>query len=279
MKFCTNCGVDLLNKPNFCPSCGSKLIHTESNLNPNEESKTGESENTSNSDSTPKTTLSDTPDSQANSLVKEKKYTTVIIVISIVLALAILITVLISSNQISTNADAPKTIQTPTSKEAHTAQGVPASEGAPASEGVPAAEGAPNSHIYQPDAVTERNIFLRNNWTSHITASRSSYNYSEFGGISDLSIIITNNTEYLIDNLTVKVTIKTVNNYIYKTEYLYFENIKANSRSEQYVMPTDRGRYVDYEIISVYSDRLNFRWEDGDNTGNGSLDDPWKFNN
>ncbi len=273
MKFCTNCGVDLLNKPNFCPSCGSKLTHTESNLNPNDESKTGESENTTNSDSTPKTTLSDTPDSQANSLVKEKKYTTVIIVISIFLTLAILIPLLISSNQNSDSADASKAIQTPTSKEVQTAQDVPASEG------IPAAEEAPNSHSYQLDAVTERNIFLRNNWTSHITASRSSYNYSELGGISDLSIIITNNTEYLIDNLTVKVTIKTVNNYIYKTEYLYFENIKANSRSEQYVMPTDRGRYVDYEIISVYSDRLNFRWEDGDNTGNGSLDDPWKFNN
>jgi hypothetical protein len=128
------------------------------------------------------------------------------------------------------------------------------------------------------DAVTERNIYLRNNWTSHITASRSSYNYSGLGGISDLSIIITNNTEYPIDNLTVKVTIKTVNNYICKTEYLYFKNIKPNSRVEQYVTPTDRGRYVDYEITSVYSDQLNFMWNEGDNTGNGSLDDPWKSN-
>jgi len=273
MKFCTNCGVDIFNKPNFCPSCGSKLTHTESNLNPNEESKTGESEYTTNSDSTPKTTLSHTQDSQANSLVKEKKYTTVIIVISIFLVLAILITVLISSNQITDSAGAPKTIETPASVEA------PAAQGVPAAEGVPAAKEAPNSNSSQPDAVTERNILLRNNWTSYISASRSRFNYSEMGGISDLSIIVTNNTEYIVDNVTVKVTIKTVNNYVYKTEYLYFEDIKSNSRVEQFVMPTERGRYVEYEIINVYSDRLNFKWDEGDNTGNGSLEDPWKYNN
>ena len=128
------------------------------------------------------------------------------------------------------------------------------------------------------DAVTERNIFLRNNWTSFITADRSDYTYEGTGGISGLSIIVNNNTEYKLDNVTVKVTIKTVNNYAYKTEMLFFENIKPNSRIEQYVTPTDRGRYVNYEITSVYSDQLNFMWNEGDNTGNGSLDDPWKSN-
>jgi hypothetical protein len=271
MKFCANCGVDLLNKPNFCPSCGSKLTHTESDINRNEESITGDSELTTNSDSTPQTTFPHTPNSTANSI-KEKKYTDTSVVILIFLALALLITVLISSNKISDSADAPKIIQTPISKESPTAQV------GPTSGSVSAAEKAPNSNSYQADAVTKRNIFLRNNWKTYITASRSRFNYSELGGISNLSIIVTNNTEYPIDNLAVKVTIKTVNNYIYKTEYLNFENIKANSRSEQYVMPTERGRYVDYKIISVYSDQLNFMWNEGDNIGNGSLDDPWKSN-
>jgi len=127
-------------------------------------------------------------------------------------------------------------------------------------------------------AITERNISIRNNWDDYILVGRSGFKYSDLGGISDLSIIVTNKTEYVIDRIYVAVDIITVNGYKHKTEYLFFQNLKPYSRQEQMVPPTTRGKTVEYRITNIYSNSLNFKWDEGDNTGNGSLNDPWKSN-
>lgn len=128
------------------------------------------------------------------------------------------------------------------------------------------------------DPITARNIEIRNNWKDYIKISRSAYNYSELGGISNLAIIISNTTPYTINGVGVRVKILTVNGYNHKTEFLYFEDIKPNSQQQQYVPPTTRGVKVEYEIASAWSKGLKFSWDESDHVGNGSLDDPWKHN-
>jgi len=46
---------------------------------------------------------------------------------------------------------------------------------------------------------------IRNNVTSYVFAERSNYQVSTFGGIHDLHIAVTNNTDYLLENVKVKV--------------------------------------------------------------------------
>lgn len=273
MKYCTNCGLEVLDKPNFCQSCGNKLYDSPPNSKNDDHPTTQVKEEEINQAF--KQNKSSSTEYKITEKVAEKperNYTKIVVIFSIVLILAMAIAIFISTNQNSSivNNANPSTSD-PTSN--YSVNG----ERNNSNGQTPIASENPQTGS-QPDEITQRNIYLRNNWTSFITAERSEFTYAEIGGISGLSIIVTNNTEYKLDNVTVKVTIKTVNNYVYKTEMLYFENIKPNSRLEQYVTPTDRGRYVEYEITNVYSDGLNFMWNEGDNTGNGSINDPWKFN-
>ena len=276
MKFCTNCGFELNSKPNFCPSCGSKLTYIESRSNVTDG---GEQIKEVPLNANPQSEIPTEPIGKPKKDERkqnERKMALIIVGVVVLLLIGLVLVLANGDNGAGysdfsgnsngvTNSSQDKTLST----EPHTGnENVDGNSPSNISESTP-----------QPDLVTERNIYLRNNWTSFITAKRSKYTYLEIGGISGLSIIVTNNTEYTLDNLTVKVTIKTVNNYTYKTEYLFFENIKPHSRQEQYVTPTNRGRYVEYEITNVYSDRLNFRWDIDDNTGNGSIQDPWKYNN
>jgi len=128
------------------------------------------------------------------------------------------------------------------------------------------------------DPITERNINIRNNWKDYITVNRSSYNYSKLGGISNLAIIVTNTTPYTISNVQVRVKILTVNGYVFRTKYLFFNDIKAKSKQQQFVPPTNRGVNVKYDIVSASSKGLRFRWSEDDHVGNGSVVDPWKYN-
>lgn len=269
MKYCTNCGVEISNKPNFCPSCGAKILQPNSASGPDANNKSNSLEAPIKQNSKPENNSSQPVSTQSDKPFKiEKKHNVVIIAISVVLVISILAAVIISSQSNNKNSSDSNT---------NLNQDIVAASNNSNKE-TPNQDSAYLSDNTHQEKITQRNIYLRNNWTSFITAERSEFTYAEIGGISGLSIIVTNNTEYKLDNVTVKVTIKTVNNYVYKTEMLYFENIKPNSRLEQYVTPTDRGRYVEYEITNVYSDGLNFMWNEGDNTGNGSINDPWKFN-
>ena len=276
MKYCSNCGLQISETPNFCPSCGNKIIYSESKHTP--EPAIFDSLNTNVSDVIKAGPIQEKKPNDKSVEIKpstnfsNKK--TILIVGFTALIIVIVFSVVIFSE--SSNSAETQTMDTAASISGIIENNTPSLQN-PDVQDSSVPNDIPSNETN--NLLTERNILLRNNWTSYISASRSSYNYSEMGGISDLSIIVTNNTEYIIDIVTVKVTIKTVNNYVYKTEYLYFENIKSNSRAEQYVMPTERGRYVEYEITNVYSDRLNFKWDEDDNTGNGSIEDPWKYNN
>jgi serine/threonine-protein kinase len=270
MKYCTNCGCEISNKPNFCPSCGAKISYVESTQGPEENIKSDSADSPNKTNSKPDYNSYETVFKQSYKPTKiEKKYGAVIIAISVFLVISMIVAVIISSQSNNKNSGEsnPDANQDFTAASNNFNKETPNNDSAYLSDNT------------QQEKITQRNIYLRNNWNSYISAERSEFTYAEIGGISGLSIIVTNNTEYKLDNVTVQVTIKTVNNYVHKTEMLFFENVKPNSRVEQYVTPTDRGRYVEYEITSVYSDRLNFMWNKGDNTGNGSVDDPWKFNN
>jgi hypothetical protein len=254
MKFCSNCGTELLSAANFCPSCGAKV---------NASNTEGVVDNSSSIKSNGKQVNSNT------GFTKNQKLVMITAVILFVIVIIGIIGVKIGSNHDGA--------ETPT---ADSGQATTYVDESGAVVPMDSSMGSINdqNNSAEEAAVTQRNMAIRNNWEDYILVTRSSFNYSELGGISNLSIIVTNKTEYVLDRVYVDVDIKTVNGYTYKTEHLMFEDIKPYSRAEQYVKPTDRGKTVEYRITNVYSDQLNFKWDEGDNTGNGSLNDPWKYN-
>jgi hypothetical protein len=124
--------------------------------------------------------------------------------------------------------------------------------------------------------LTIKNRNYRNNWSEYIIAERSSYNYSDFGGIYNLSIFITNKTEYKLAQVQVAVDYIKAAGGIYKTEYIVFENVKPESKMVLSAPNSERGTKIEYRICNIYAPSFYFCYNETIPVGNGSLNDPWR---
>lgn len=106
------------------------------------------------------------------------------------------------------------------------------------------------------DAQESKKSAIRDNISSWVKVSRSDYRYSELGGISDLSITVTNTTEFLLDEVIVKVSYIKTNGEIWKDEYLTFSMVEPNSSKKQRAPESERGTGIEYELVSVKSTSL-----------------------
>ena len=126
---------------------------------------------------------------------------------------------------------------------------------------------------YFENELTEKNRNYRNNFTDYITISNNSYEYREIGGIFNLKIILTNNTDYAINGAIVSVNYIQENGKLHKSESVSFEDIPAHSSQTQYAPDSDRGTSVDYYIENIVSTEMNFNFPNG----NGSTNDPYFY--
>ena len=97
----------------------------------------------------------------------------------------------------------------------------------------------------------------RNNWFDYISVDRK-FSFYGIGGIEDLKIIAINETDYLIDEVTVKICYVVDNGSCYKNEVVTVYNIPPNSSRSVDAPSSSRGKEVGLEIIGVYSDKMNF---------------------
>lgn len=79
---------------------------------------------------------------------------------------------------------------------------------------------------------------------TQLGATTNRYNSPLFGGISNLSITVFNNSDYMIDNIRVRVSYIKSNGETYKTEFIYFQNIKAHGSATLKAPDSDRGAKV-----------------------------------
>lgn len=109
-----------------------------------------------------------------------------------------------------------------------------------------------NQYNQKEDAKTA----IRNNISAYVTAERSAYNYSALGGISNLSITVNNNTNYLINTVNVKIIYFKANGDVWDTRIIDFNLLNPYTKSTIRVPDTNRGTSVQYEIVSIKSSEL-----------------------
>ena len=97
---------------------------------------------------------------------------------------------------------------------------------------------------------------LRINITSYVTAERSDYTYSQLGGIYNLKIFVTNSTDYLIDNVKVRVIYLKANGDVWDSRTIDFNLLDPHTKNTIKVPDTERGTSVKYEIVSIKSTAL-----------------------
>ncbi len=117
----------------------------------------------------------------------------------------------------------------------------------------------------------------RNNITSLVQVTTNQYSVSTFGGISNLDVIVTNNTDYTIDHITVAIDYIKENGGIYTTEYLTFNNIPANQNKSLSAPESNRGLSVNLTKQTITSSELNLCYDNNTVPATGNPD-PYKCN-
>jgi hypothetical protein len=117
----------------------------------------------------------------------------------------------------------------------------------------------------------------RNNITSLIQVTTNQYSVSTFGGISNLDVIVTNNTNNTIDQITIAIDYIKENGDIYTTEYLTFKNIPANQNKSLSAPNSNRGLSVNLTKQTITSTELNLCYDNNISPAVGDPD-PFKCN-
>ena len=122
-------------------------------------------------------------------------------------------------------------------------------------------------------SLTEKNMNYRNSYEKYLKLSRNSFQSREIGGIYDLAITFTNDTEYVIDVVNVQVGYIQENGNYYKTETLQFTNVQPFAEETLSAPDSERGLSVDYQFSEIYSKKMHFYYPS--NSGNNS--DPYFY--
>ncbi len=119
--------------------------------------------------------------------------------------------------------------------------------------------------------LTEKYMGYRNNWSSFITATSNAYSYSEMGGISNLQVVVYNQTDKSIDEVQVKVYYIKANGGTYKSETVSVTNIGPNGSKSVSAPSSDRGTSASMSIESISAKSFHFCYPYGMD-GNKNLD-------
>lgn len=117
----------------------------------------------------------------------------------------------------------------------------------------------------------------RNNITSLVQVTTNQYSVSTFGGISNLEVIVINNTNNTIDQITVAIDYIKENGDIYTTKYLTFNNIPANQNKSLSAPDSNRGLSVNLTKQTITASELNLCYDNNTVPATGDPD-PYKCN-
>lgn len=102
----------------------------------------------------------------------------------------------------------------------------------------------------------EREI-ARINIYSQVSEEQNSYHVAWlFGGITDLKITVTNNSDYTLDMVKVKVSYIKASGGLYKEEYVSFNKIEPHSSVTEAAPDSDRGTSVTIERTALVCSEL-----------------------
>jgi hypothetical protein len=97
---------------------------------------------------------------------------------------------------------------------------------------------------------------IRNDIASYVKAEGNENAYSKQGGAGDVKISVTNSTDYMIDNVKVKIIYTKANGDVSNERTIDFNSIDPQSKNTMPVPGTQQGTSIQYEIVSIRSKAL-----------------------
>lgn len=108
------------------------------------------------------------------------------------------------------------------------------------------------------EELTIKNRNLRNNFEKYIRVTTNEYSYNEFGGISNLDIIVTNDTDYMLNEVNVNVDYIKDGGGIFKSEIVTLNNIPAHQNKSVSAPESNRGTSIEVRMDGITSKKMHF---------------------
>lgn len=99
------------------------------------------------------------------------------------------------------------------------------------------------------------------------------YSIGILGGISGLTVVIANNTDFLFDQIDVAVEYVKADGYLYDTEIVSFPYVGAHDSARMSAPDKDRGTSVQVRIYAATSREMEYCYDEG--TDVEGMDDPY----
>ncbi len=113
----------------------------------------------------------------------------------------------------------------------------------------------------------------RQHWNRLFSVANSSYGIGFLGGIKDLKVVVTNRSDYPLDEAVAKVTYIKANGEVWKTKLITVNGVPAHDSKEQSVPDVGRSKKVAVSLQKLISKKLKFTYTAGKKVAN--LDDPY----
>jgi hypothetical protein len=102
---------------------------------------------------------------------------------------------------------------------------------------------------------------MRKQWARFITAEHSNYGYGVLGGINNLSVLFSNQTNYPLEEVRVRISIIKANGEVWRKQELSVYNLMPHTEASQMVPRMKRGKTVQVKIIKVRSSKMQLNYE------------------
>lgn len=110
---------------------------------------------------------------------------------------------------------------------------------------------------------TEVAAHARRNWGNLVTVQVSDHDPVFLGGVTNLKLKVSNNLDYPIDQMVVKIDYILANDRLFKSENVFFGNVPAKGNSEEIEAPgSERGNRIEYRIIKIKCSSVCLTWEE-----------------
>jgi hypothetical protein len=120
----------------------------------------------------------------------------------------------------------------------------------------PAAADAERDRINQELTIKNRNY--RNNFDQYIRVTTNKYTSDAFGGISNLDVIVTNDTDYTLNEVNVNVDYIKDSGEVFKSEIVTLYNIPAHQNKSASAPESNRGTSVEVRMDGLKSKKMHF---------------------
>jgi hypothetical protein len=106
--------------------------------------------------------------------------------------------------------------------------------------------------------IEARKRYIRNHISEFVRTSRSSFMFNESSGVQDISVVVENTSEFIIDEVTVRVDYIGSSREHVSSEYITFENLTPYRVMRKIAPSRTDCRSLVFLIVSIKSKPLSF---------------------